>query len=542
MSLRVAIKTSHGFITGNATDSHDSLIEKRHMRGVKEEQHGFTPDGRLFLDRIAAIRWIAVNEKDVFKKLIGRVDSKGLYSALYHEVKGIGHKEPEAPVVHEPSKAPDVSKMKAIVVDYGYHTYMADRLSREYGEVFYYRADWRGFFPTSDKQKVGHGFKNYERILKFWDYVDKADIVIFFSLYDDDLQKALRKMGHTVYGPGPGYTETDKWLLYHVLLSGTGKEDKDLLKFYGLDGLSVNLPVIPTELIVSLDSLKKRLKDAKDLYITPRYTYDRGDMETEHFEDFKKFITVLRELSYETEYEEEEKEFIVRPKVESSCESGYDEFQIDGQSSPYVTMGNENKDETYICKAVKLSELPEALEKIRAAMAPVYAKLGYRGNHSTEVRFDEKGTGLFLDDTCRKGQPPGEIWSELWQDYGANIYQVAKGETPNMKPVAKYAAQINLHSPWLVNNWVPVSYPKEIAPWVKLRNNTVVGGREYCLPFDKEKTLGSVIGLGNTVDEAVKNCLEYLKEFWAHKLYAKEESFEEVKKAMKAGEQWEIKL
>ena len=118
-------------------------------------------------------------------------------------------------------------------------------------------------------------------------------------------------------------------------------------------------------------------------------------METEHMEDYEKFITVLRELSYECEYEEQEKEFIVRPKVESSCESGYDELQIDGQSSPYITIGNEYKDESYICKVVKLSDLPVPLEKVRAAMAPVYAKLGYRGNHSTEVRFDEKGTGLF---------------------------------------------------------------------------------------------------------------------------------------------------
>jgi hypothetical protein len=259
-------------------------------------------------------------------------------------------------------------------------------------------------------------------------------------------------------------------------------------------------------------------------------------------EDYEKFVTVLRELSYECEYEEQEKEFIVRPKVKSSCESGYDELQIDGQSSPYVTIGNEDKDESYICKVVKLSDLPVPLEKVRAAMGPVYAKLGYRGNHSTEVRFDEKGTGLFLDDTDRLGQPPGEIWSELWRDFGANIYQVAKGEIPDMTPAAKYAAQINLHSPWLVNNWVPVSYSKEIAQWVKLRNNTIVGGREYSLPFDKEKTLGAIIGLGDTADEAAKNCLEYLKEFWAHKLYAKEESFEEVKKAMKAGEKWGITL
>ena len=540
MSLRPAVKIDGRIVTGRASDNHDSLIASNHLHDVPESARGFT-DGRIFLTRRQAVNWLRVHQPEILKRIAPKLDDTGLYSHIYAAAIGVRQVEPEK---QKPAGAPDVSRMKAIVYDYGYHTYVADRIAREYGEVFYYKPDWKAFFPTRDKQKVGHGFDSYERILSFWDYKDKADVIIFPGLYDADLQESLRKQGHLVYGSGRSEcTEIDKWLFAHILMSGTGEEDEELLKSYGLEGITVNLPIIPTTKIVGLDNLRAYLKGKEDLYITPRFTRDRGDMETEHFEDEEKFKTVLRAISYDCEYEEEDKEFIVRPKVESPCESGYDEYQIDGQSSPYLTCGNEYKDESYICRVMRLEDLPEPLDKVRRAMAQVYKRLGYRGNHSTEVRFDEEGTGLFIDDSCRIGQPPGEIWSELWEEYGANMYQVAEGNLPDMKPVAKWAAMVNVHSPWLGSgNWCPVSYPKEVAQWVKLRNNTIIGGREYCLPFDKEATLGAVIGLGNTQDEAIEKCLENLEEFWAHKMFAKEESFEKAKEAMRAGKRFGLNI
>ena len=540
MSLKPAIKHNGTLHTGKANDSHISLMTSKGLNFVPEQSKGFSPDGKLFLSRKHALNWIRVHQPNILKTILKNVDDDGLHSSVYAAALGIKQVKLEDP---KPSVLPDVSKMTAIVYDYGYHTYVADRIAREYGKVLYYRPDWRGFFPTRDKQKVGHGFDNYERILKFWDYADKADIIIFPGMYDADLQDKLRRDGHTVFGSGRSeVTEIDKWLFKHILLSGTGQEDKELLKEYGLDGISVNLPCVETTKVVGLDNLKEFLKGKKDLFITPRFTTDRGDMETKHFEDEEKFKTVLRELSFEVEYEEEDKQFLVISKIESDCESGWDEFQIDGQSSPYLTMGNENKDESYICKAIKLEDLPEPLEKIRSAMAQVYNRLGCRGNHSTEVRFDKGGTGYFIDDTERIGQPPGEAWSELWEDYGANMYQVATGELPTMKPVKPCAAMINLHSAWLVDKWVPVKYPESIAQWVKLRNNTIINGNEFCIPFDKEKTLGAIVGLGDSAEEAKDLCIEHLKEFWAHDLYAKEESFDKVLEYMKAGEAYDIKL
>jgi hypothetical protein len=539
MSLKPAIKINGTIHTGRASDSHDTLAGTKGFKDVPEEAKGFS-DGRLFLTRRQAVKWVRLNQPVIFKKLLPHLRDEGLFSLDYANALGIQQVKPET---QKQESLPDVSKKKALIYGYGYDTYMADRLAREYGEVFYYRADWRGFFPTKDKQKVGHGFESYERILNFYDYKDKVDIIIFFALYDADHQESLRKEGHTVYGSGRSEgTEIDKWLFAHILMSGTGQEDKELLKQYGLEGIAVNLPIIPTSKIVGLDNLKEYLKGRKDLYIAPRYTRDRGDMETEHFEDEEKFKTVLRELSYEIEYEELTKEFLVKPKVESSCESGYDEYQIDGQSSPYLTIGNEYKDETYICMVVKLEDLPAPLEHIRSSMAQVYKRLGYRGHHSTEVRFDLKGTALFTDDTDRVPQPPGEIWSELWKEVGANIFQVAEGKIPTMHPVAKYAAQINLHSPWLKNNWVPVSYSKEVAQWTKLRNNTMIGDKEYCLPFDKETTLGAIIGLGDTAEGAVKKCLEHLEEFWGHKVNTNKQFFDETIKAMQAGANYGINL
>src|SRR5271157_3954968 len=74
----------------------------------------------------------------------------------------------------------------ALVIDYGYYNYLCPRLAESFGTVWYHRPDWKSFFPTGDKQKVGTGFDSYEVIYNVHDYIPKADIIIFFALYDDD--------------------------------------------------------------------------------------------------------------------------------------------------------------------------------------------------------------------------------------------------------------------------------------------------------------------------------------------------------------------
>jgi hypothetical protein len=175
-------------------------------------------------------------------------------------------------------------------------------------------------------------------------------------------------------------------------------------------------------------------------------------------------------------------------------------------------------------------------------MSPVYEFLGHRGKHSTEVRITANGDPYFIDDTQREPSPPGESWSELFTAPGEDMWAVASGELPKMKHEKKFAAQIMLHSDWLVKNWVPVSYPKGIAQFVKLRNNCFIGKDEHCLPFDEEKTLGAIIGLGNTKEEAIEECKANAEEFWGEQVHYKLEAFDEILESEEAGEEFGITI
>jgi hypothetical protein len=437
-----------------------------------------------------------------------------------------------------------ISDKKALIIDYGYTTFMADRLAREYGKVWYYNAGWKGQYPTGDKQRIGTGFKSYEVIYKLWDYVDKADIVIFLALYDADLQDFLRAEGHLVYGSGRAeVTEIDKWLFTNLLIGGTKNADQGILKKYKLDKFKINLPIAETLHVYGLDELNEILSTLEeDEWYIKSPTTTRGDMETKKFTGKNKFRTVLRELAYEIEYEAETKEFLLVKKIESDCESGYDELNIDGESSPYVSIGNEAKDEAWAGRMIKAEDMPKPLEIVRAAMAPVYKLLGCRGNHSTEIRITDDGLSYFIDDTLRIPSPPGEAWSEWLTEYGKDIWDVANGNAPKMKHEYKYAAEIMIHSEWLAKNWVPVEYPKSIRQYVKLRNNCVIEGHEYSMPFDEEKTVGAIIGFGNTMEEAIEMCKENAEDFWCHDMFMKPESFDEIIKASKVGHKWGIKV
>jgi hypothetical protein len=436
-----------------------------------------------------------------------------------------------------------IDDKKALFIDYGYSTYLCDRIAREYGKVWYYRPDWKSFFPTGDKQITGTGFKNFECIYDVHKYIPKADIIIFPALYDADWQEALVNEGHLVFGSRwSQWTEIDKWLFYNLLMSETGKADQDILKKYGLNKFKLNLPVAETIRLIGFDNLEEMLQELKGEWYLKTTTRKRGDIETRKFVGFKKFRTILRELAYNTEYQADTTEYLLTKKINSKCESGYDEYQIDGQSSPYLTIGNEAKDEGYVCKVVKLEELPSILNKVREAMAPVYEFLGQRGKHSTEIRITTNGDPYFIDDTQREPSPPGELWSELFTFPGEDIWDVASGKLPKMKHEKKYAAQIMLHSDWLVKNWVPVSYPKGISQFVKLRNNCFIGKDEYCLPFDEEKTLGAIIGLGDTKEEAIEECKSNVEEFWGEQVHYKIEAFDEILEAIKCGTQFGITL
>ncbi len=92
---------------------------------------------------------------------------------------------------------------------------------------------------------------------------------------------------------------------------------------------------------------------------------------------------------------------------------------------------------------------------------------------------------------------------------GEIIWEGSQGNLVEVKPTAKYAALAVLNSPWALKHWTPVEIPASIKQWVKIKNLTVIDGKSYYAPGRSEMAeIGVVVGLGDTLDEAIGLCEE----------------------------------
>jgi hypothetical protein len=119
-----------------------------------------------------------------------------------------------------------------------------------------------------------------------------------------------------------------------------------------------------------------------------------------------------------------------------------------------------------------------------------------------------------LDPCARMATPPGEIMLEMFENLGEIVWNGAAGKLVEPKMKAKWGAQITLYSSFAEKNWQPVSFPKEMRDRVKLRNLYVSdSGKHYVVPHTYGlPDIGAVVGLGDTPDEAMKNCREVAKQ------------------------------
>lgn len=421
----------------------------------------------------------------------------------------------------ESDKVKDLKSKSVLVYDYGSFLPLAQRLSRDFGKVYYY-VPWKSGFPTSDKAMIGSNFPGVERIYDFWNYVDKADIIYFPDIYDSDIQRRLKLDGYKVFGSCEGEDlEINRWLFYTKL-----KE--------------VGLPVIKTKKLKGIDNIREYLKNNDDKYL--KASHFRGDMETWHHINYNHSLSWLDELVSKVGARQYIMELLVCDPIPSSAETGYDGWVVNGNFSDVGAIGYEVKDAAYIMKACKYKEMPKQVKIVNDKMAPVLKGLGYNGAHSTEIRVTENGTPYFIDPTMRQGYPPGCTMSELFDNFSEIVWDVAHGVLPKPRHTYDYGCEIILRSEHLKNNWLAVDFPKEIERRVKFKYATVIKGQYYCIPFDQMDGIGSVVGLGNSVEEAVENALEYANEVKGAYITYDEKAFEKAQESIERGEKLGMKF
>jgi hypothetical protein len=377
-------------------------------------------------------------------------------------------------------------KVKILQYDFGLCTEFGVRMARDGHEVYYF-VPWENAFPKSSLAIIGEGLEGLTRILNFWDYVDQVDMICCFDTFFVDVADYLWRHGYKVFAAGKAeILENNRWKM------------RQIQKMIGL-------PTQTTRLIKGIDNLLEHLKENENKIV--KLNTFRGDIETfKHNEYDITQAQFLGELTNNIGAKGKNLEFIVEDVV-GEVEPGYDGFVVDGQYPDWAMYGYEQKGIGYVGKVVKYNELPPAIKLVNDKLAPVFKKLApNRTFFSTEIRVDKKGKGYLIDPCVRAPMPvPSAIHLEIWQNISDFIINAALyGKLTPLKPVARYGAGICFESSWAEDHWTHLPINPKARQWVKLRMACKIDNEYYALPGFT--SLGSVIGLGNTLQEAIDNC------------------------------------
>lgn len=378
--------------------------------------------------------------------------------------------------------ADDISGKTCLVVDRGLFVELASRLSRDFARVLYY-CDWKSAFPKRMEGAIGEGVEGIERVYDLFDAIDEADLIVFPDIYDGDLQHFLRERNYRVWGAGNAE---------HLELNRVGA--KEIAESRGVESP-------PYVEIIGLDELRKYLTGVDDAYI--KVSNYRGDFETfHHEEDFitESFLNVLQERYGPLA---DEVKFLVEGSVEG-VEIAYDGYTIDGKFPSKAMWGVEVKDRGYVGRVVPYVGLPKQIQDVNAAFAPDLAEGKCRSFVSFEMRVQPGGVPVVIDPCLRCGNPPTELWMEMYGNLGQILWHGAVGELIEPEFVARTGAMLVINCQWATKHWSPIMIPPDIRQWVKIRMLTNIDGKDYYVPSRYEMAeIGAVVGIGDTIQEAV---------------------------------------
>lgn len=406
----------------------------------------------------------------------------------------------------------ETENKKALIIDSGLYVHVAEMIALGFGETYYF-ADWRGQFPTSKLSCVGEGL-GLERVQSWEEWVDKVDIIIFLDIYYGHLQSFLRARGYRVWGNADAEVlETDRWKTKQWL----GANGSAINRTYHITGLH------------GKEGLVQHLKQNDDRYIKGgRY---RGDFESYHHENLWLTKPWIDELQNTLGPRQDIAEFIVEDPI-NGVECGFDGFSIDGVFPSVGSYGYECKDAGYVGKVY--DRPPKIIEKVCQELSSALKGYQARGFLSIEFRVGEDKVPYIIDPCMRCGSPPSETYIEMFSNWSDVIWAGADGELIDLVPAAQYGAQLVLKADWAKENWLAVDVPKDMRKFVKLHNHYRLKDMDYVVP-NGIKEIGGVIGLGDTLEEAIKQCLENAEEVKAYSLEFDRQCFDKCMDQIEEG-------
>jgi len=384
--------------------------------------------------------------------------------------------------------------------------------------VWYFR-EWQDGFCDGRELAIGCGLEDYgvQRLKFFWKDPDTGrcpmqdfDLIIFPDCWQPDLIEYLRSIGKRVWGAGfKSDLELARW------------KTKQLIGDLGL-------PVNPSKQIHGLENLRTYLKENDDVFV--KVSALRGLGETFASDNYEMSRGQLDELRSKYGALMDVVDFIVEKKIPDAEEVGYDGYCIDGEFPDQAYFGWEIKDQAYLGKLVDYDDLPDSVKEANTALS--YHMDGYRQFWSTELR-EKDGNGYLIDITARHASPAGETFCQAFENLAEILWYGAEGKLVHGKTDALYVAQIIICSEWAEEHCLGLFFPEEIRPFVKIYHHCRIEGVDYCMPqLAKMKQVGSVIGLGKTVEEACEMAKENAKQVKGYDLDIEVDALEKAVKEM----------
>jgi hypothetical protein len=411
--------------------------------------------------------------------------------------------------------ASSIKDKSVLIYDFGMGCEFAQRLGREFGKVGYF-TPWQKSFPDSNDSLIGEGFDNVTREMDFWQNVDKYDMVACFDTHTADVVEYLRSHGKMVFGAGRAeLLELNRW---------KGRKVQQ----------TVGLPIQNTEKIIGLTNLKKRLAVVKNKYV--KLSLFRGAIETFFHKDFDSSEPYLDKLAVALGAKKNDAEFIIEDPVEGS-ECGSDTFVVDGKYPAKVLYGWEVKDKYYVGKVTNYNELYNPLKDVTDKLSVFFEKTGARSMFSTEIKINGE-KGFLIDPTVRAPFPPSFVQMELYSNFGEFIFGAAMGQVIPLENSSIYGVEVILGSEYSNENLLEVVIPPKFRRWVKLSNGCKINDKYYILPGSPKDHGLSVVGVGNTVNEAIKNVqnvIDGVDAFQLEKSFDKQAIFDKIAEGKKQG-------
>lgn len=415
----------------------------------------------------------------------------------------------------------DPSDVVCLVVDNGLFVEIAIKLAQTYKKVYYY-VPWESAFAKMNLTHIGYGMENIEVVDSIYGaHFPDVDLFCFPDIYFGHEQVFLEKLGKKVWGSRTGEC---------LELKREGM--KEILK-------ALDLPVGKFTHIKGIANLRAFLKANDGQVFHVKIDKHRGSFETFKVDSYKDVEPKLDEVEFNAGAFKSIMEFTIEEDLPDRVEVGTDCWAITDdegncQYPEHLISGIEIKDVGFASIFKKYSDIPEVVTRFNERMKPVFAAYGWRGFVSTEVRVGKDMKPYMIDLCARAPSPPNELYQEQYSNLADCIWAGANGIVIEPEATAKYGAEIMLHSSWADKGWQPVNFPPEIRDRVKLRNATKIDDVYYAIPQSCGlPEIGAVIGLGDTLKEALDDAVANAEQVSGYYLDAKMGAIDDIKEQCK---------